>query len=127
MTQIKKITDKQGNDIYLRTHTKAVVDDNGYTAESRLQAMQDEINAAQLEIGAAESDLTPTEGSTNYVTSGGVYNALKKLSLLTEDIISVAEDGIFFIDDNNNIGAYIDQTGIHAINLIESERVVSNG
>lgn len=40
MTQIKKITDKQGNDIYLRTHTKAVVDDNGYTAESRLQAKQ---------------------------------------------------------------------------------------
>ena len=76
MAQIKKITDKQGNDIYLRTHTKAVVDDNGYTAESRLQAMQDEINAAQLGIGAVESDLTPIEGSVNYVTSGGLYNQL---------------------------------------------------
>ena len=75
MTQIKKITDKQGNDIYLRTHTKAVVDNNGNTIESRLQAMQDEINAKQLEVGAVPSDLTPTEGSTNYVTSGGVYNA----------------------------------------------------
>lgn len=76
MTQIKKITDRQGNDIYLRTHTKAVVDDNGYTAESRLQAMQDEINQAQLEVGAVPSDLTPTEGSTNWVTSGGLYNEL---------------------------------------------------
>lgn len=74
MTQIKKITDKQGNDIYLRTHTKAVIDDNGYTAESRLQAMQDEINQAQLEVGAVPSDLIPTENSTNWVTSGAVYD-----------------------------------------------------
>lgn len=80
MAQIKKITDKRGNDIYLRTHTKAVIDDNGYTAESRLQAMQDEINQAQLEIGAVPSDLTPTEDSTNWVTSGGVYNALPKIT-----------------------------------------------
>lgn len=76
MTHIKKITDKQGNDIYLRTHTKAVVDGNGYTAESRLQAMQDEINQAQLAVGAIPSDLTPTENSTNWVTSGGVFNAV---------------------------------------------------
>lgn len=75
MATIKKITDKQGNDIYLRTHTKAVVDDNGYTAESRLQAMQDEINQTQLAVGAVPSDLTPTEGSSNWVTSGGLYNA----------------------------------------------------
>lgn len=84
MTQIKKITDKQGNDIYLRTHTKAVVDDNGYTVESRLQAMQDEINSTQLEIGAVPSDLTPTEGSSNWVTSGGVYNSMLLDSGYTE-------------------------------------------
>lgn len=74
MTQIKKILDKQGDEVFIRTSTKAVVDENGYTAESRLQAMQDEINAAQLEIGAVPSDLTPTEGSTNWVTSGGVFS-----------------------------------------------------
>lgn len=79
MATIKKITDKQGNDIYLRTHTKAVVDDNGYTAESRLQAMQDEINAKQMELGAVPSDLVPTEGSSNWVTSGGVFNKIKQL------------------------------------------------
>ena len=76
MTQIKKILDKQGNEVFLRTSTKAVVDENGYTAESRLQAMQDEINAAQLEIGAVPSDLSPIEDSTNWVTSGGLYNQL---------------------------------------------------
>lgn len=76
MTQIKKILDKQGEEVFIRTSTKAVVDDNGYTAESRLQAMQDEINQAQLEVGAVPSDLTPTEDSTNWVTSGGIYNQL---------------------------------------------------
>ena len=76
MAQIKKILDKQGNDIYLRTHTSAVVDDNGYTAESRLQAMQDEINQKQLAIGSVPSDLIPTKDSTNWVESGGVYDSV---------------------------------------------------
>ena len=88
MTHIKKITDKQGNNIYLRTHTKAVVDDNGYTAESRLQAMQDEINQKQLEVGAVPSDLTPTEDSTNWVTSGGVYSAINEIRNDIKTIIS---------------------------------------
>lgn len=73
MTQIKKILDKQGDEVFIRTSTKAVVDDNGYTAESRLQAMQDEINQAQLEVGAVPSDLIPVENSTNWVTSNGIY------------------------------------------------------
>ncbi len=63
-----------GVQFYPQTHTKAVIDDNGYTAESRLGAMQDEINAKQLEVGAVPSDLTPTEGSSNWVTSGGLFN-----------------------------------------------------
>lgn len=62
--------------MYPQTHTKAVIDDNGYTAESRLQAMQNEINSAQMETGTVPSDLTPVEGSNNYVTSGGLYNQL---------------------------------------------------
>lgn len=42
MTQIKKILDKQGEEVFIRTSTKAVVDGNGYTVESRLQAMIDD-------------------------------------------------------------------------------------
>ena len=34
------------------------------------------INQKQLEIGAVPSDLTPTAGSTNWVTSGGIKSAL---------------------------------------------------
>lgn len=50
MATIKKILDKQGNEVYLRTHTKAVVDDNGYTVESRLQAKQDEISNVSISV-----------------------------------------------------------------------------
>lgn len=91
MTQIKKILDKQGNEVFIRTSTKAVVDGNGYTAESRLQAMQDEINQAQLEVGAVPSDLTPTINSTNWVTSGGVFNATNIVDTESVDLSQFEE------------------------------------
>lgn len=86
MTAIKKLTDRNGNQYFPQTHTKAVIDDNGYTAESRLGAMQDEINNLQegaVVVGEGmtpvPSDLAPTENSSNWVTSGGVYNALQNI------------------------------------------------
>lgn len=109
MIQIKKITDKQGNDIYLRTHTKAVVDDNGYTAESRLQAMQDEINQSQLELGAVPSDLTPTENSTNWVTSGGIYAALSQ-GIRVHKVLDTAPD-YKLLPDGYELLNYIEETG----------------
>lgn len=132
MTQIKKITDKQGNDIYLRTHTKAVVDDNGYTVESRLQAMQDEINQTQLEVGAVSSDLTPTEDSTNWVTSGGVYNALPKEDTILFENSSAANwqtgnvksDGSIESATNNK---YIVIEIPEHVNTLNIKRSVNNG
>lgn len=85
MTAIKKITDGNGNQYFPQTHTNAVIDDNGYSVESRMQAVQDVVNQAQMATGAVPSDLTPTEDSTNWVTSGGVYNAMQVVqSELTE-------------------------------------------
>lgn len=78
MTQIKIKKTRvfpSGEQFFPITHTKAVIDDNGYSVESRMQAVQDEVNQAQMAIGAVPSDLAPTEGSSNWVTSGGVYNA----------------------------------------------------
>lgn len=75
MTATKKLIDGNGNQYFPQTHTKAVVDDNGYNVESRMQAVQDVVNQAQMDIGAVPSDLAPTENSTYWVTSGGVYNA----------------------------------------------------
>lgn len=77
MTAIKKLIDGSGNQYFPQTHTNAVIDDNGYSVESRMQAVQDVVNQAQMETGAVPSDLTPTEDSTNWVTSGGVYNAMQ--------------------------------------------------
>lgn len=117
MTQIRKITDKQGNDIYLRTHTKAVVDDNGYTAESRLQAMQDEINQAQLAVGAVPSDLTPTEGSTNWVTSGGVYTTLQGKQDTISALKKVTAEGFSVADGNGNIMLSVNNNGLDTAKL----------
>ena len=33
--------------------------------------------------------------------------------------VSVIENGLFLVDDNYNIGCYIDSTGLHAINVPE--------
>ena len=88
MTAIKKLIDGSGNQYFPQTHTKAIVDDNGYSVESRMQAVQDVVNQAQMEIGVVPSDLTPTENSSNWVTSGGVYNALQNINdVLYEDVI----------------------------------------
>ncbi len=131
MTQIKKITDKQGNNIYLRTHTKAVVDSNGYTAESRLQAMQDEINQKQLEVGAVPSDLIPTESSTNWVTSGGVYTALDNTiykAMGTNQLPYVEMDLSQYPEQNCSLGTnkwYMAGTGAQrhiAIPVVEGEK-----
>lgn len=101
---IKQLKDsKNGNPFFPKTHTKAVVDDNGYSVESRMQAVQDVVNQAQMEIGAVPSDLTPTSGSTNWVTSGGVHN-----ELYTKEEVDISGD--YDITDGQaygNVGAVI--------------------
>jgi hypothetical protein len=77
MTAKKKIIDKNGVQVFPITHTRAVLDDNGNSVEQRLQENLDLINQKQLEVGAVPSDVAPTAGSTNWVTSGGVFDALK--------------------------------------------------
>lgn len=96
MMAIKKLIDGNGNQYFPQTHTKAVVDDNGYTVESRMQAVQDVVNQAQMAIGAVPSDLTPTENSTNWVTSGSVYNAMQEINertIVQEEITLTLKDG----------------------------------
>lgn len=89
MTAKRKITDKNGVQVFPITHTKAVLDDNGNSVEQRLQENLDLINQKQLEVGAVPSDITPTAGSTNWVTSGGVFDATsvyKELALSTTKV-----------------------------------------
>jgi hypothetical protein len=83
MTAKRKITDKNGVQVFPITHTKAVLDDNGNSVEQRLQEQMDLINQKQLEVGAVPSDITPTKDSTNWVTSGGVFAQLRKITGVT--------------------------------------------
>lgn len=72
-----KITDGQGTQVFPITHVTAVIDNYGNSVEQVLGAQTDMIQQAQLEIGAVPSDLVPTENSTNWVTSGGIFTALR--------------------------------------------------
>jgi hypothetical protein len=78
MANIEKIYDdaEMTNQVYPQTHERAVVDNNGTTAETKFQMITELVNQKQMEIGAVPSDLTPTEGSTNWVISGGLFPTL---------------------------------------------------
>lgn len=89
MVKIKYIEDTENNKIFPVTHEKAVRDSNGVTLESKLQMQTELINQNQMAIGAVPSDNTPTENSTNWVTSGGIYNETHRLKIhsIMSDVI----------------------------------------
>ena len=75
-----------------QTHVKAVVDDNGTSVDDLIAQVIGIVNQAQLELGAVQTDLYPTENSTNYLTSGAVWAALhgkfvKKTDAEIEDML----------------------------------------
>ena len=78
--------------MYPQTHVKAVVDNNGTSVDDLIAQVIGIVNQAQLELGAVETDLYPTENSTNYLTSGAVWAALhgkfvKKTDAEIEDML----------------------------------------
>lgn len=99
MTAKKKITDKNGVQVFPITHTRAVLDDNGNSVEERLQENLDLINQKQLEVGAVPSDVVPTDGSTNWVTSGGVFSSMKNNSVSDDLLEVVVENTAYSTDD----------------------------
>lgn len=120
MTAIKKLIDGNGSQYFPQTHTKAVVDDQGNSVESVLQAQTDLINQAQMEIGAVPNDLTPTEDSANWVTSGGVYNALNSgyTKNYTTDISSDATLGNRLTLQIVNNGSSYESSGSRSVLLL---------
>ena len=68
----------QTTQIYLRTHERAVIDNNGTTAETKFGMITDLVNQKQMEVGAVPSDLAPTPQSTKWVTSGGIFDVLNR-------------------------------------------------
>lgn len=120
MTAKKKITDKDGVQVFPITHTKAVLDDNGNSVEQRLEEQMNVINQKQLEVGAVPSDLAPTKDSTYWVTSGGIYNkTYMVLSNILTDTAKVQSNGTINVDTekwsvNQNYNGYWYQIGAFA-------------
>ena len=82
MANVKKVyEDAEGTtQFYPQTHEKAVVDNNGTTAETKFQMITDLVNQKQMEVGAVPIDFEPTLGNTTHVVnSDGVYRALDKV------------------------------------------------
>lgn len=75
MAEIKNIYEDSARtqEIYPITHERAVIDNNGTTAETKFQMITDLVNQKQMAVGAVPSDLIPTKGSSDWVTSDGVY------------------------------------------------------
>lgn len=78
MAEIKKIYDDAAltTQIYPQTHEKAVIDNNGVALDSKLGMITELVNQKQMEVGAVPSDIAPTKGSSNWVTSGGTFEAI---------------------------------------------------
>lgn len=95
MAEIKKIYDDAARttQVYPQTHERAVVDNNGTTAETKFQMVTELVQQAQMEVGAVPSDLTPTAGSTNWVMSGGLYDSLNVSEVKTiDDVVKLASN-----------------------------------
>jgi len=90
MANIKDIYEDAERQVpfFPRTHTKAVIDDNGNTVESKFGQIEDLVNQKQMEVGAVPSDTTPTAGSTHWVTSGGLFNEMNVFKNDTTDNLS---------------------------------------
>ena len=136
MTAKRKITDKNGVQVYPITHTKAVIDDNGNSVEQRLEEQMDVINQKQLEVGAVPSDITPTKGSTNWVTSGGVWREIDKINNDTyrvKDVLGHKTTDLVELDNftskcyyNDSFEELTDRTAAHSndINIEGMEYII---
>lgn len=77
-----------------------------------------------------DGQLPSSIGVINDLTTGGADKALSAsmgaelyalIQILFQQLnmIEVSEDGLYFIDSNDNIGVCIDSDGLHAINILE--------
>ena len=64
-----------------------------------------------LITGGADKALSAEMGAQLY--------ALIQILFQQLNMIEVSEDGLYFIDSNDNIGVCIDGDGLHAINILE--------
>ena len=78
------------------------------------------VNAIPAGSVAVEDNLA-SSSKTNALSAnmGAELYALIQILFQQLNMIEVSEDGLYFIDSNNNIGVCIDGDGLHAINILE--------
>ena len=64
--------------------------------------------------------------TTNKTLVGAINELLVKIESLERQLnnyIEVDENGFYIVDENMNIGFYVDSTGAHSVNLVEYQSV----
>jgi len=82
--------------------------------QSEVENLNSVVNAAQLEIGAVQTDLVPTEGSANHCTSGTIYTALEK-KLDTKDLptkVSTFQNDAGYLTQHQDISEKADYDAV---------------
>lgn len=83
--------------------------DEGKADQTDLEALEVEVNGKQNSL---TFDSTPTEGSTNPVTSGGIYSAILRMAFGPGTLIPAAADNPIALTGYTSIGRfYIGATG----------------
>lgn len=112
--------------INFKSNTNRILDDNGNSVEQRLQEQMGVINQKQLEIGAVPSDITPTAGSTNWVTSGGVYNGIRGgLKTSKYEQIPVTWTNGYYVNASNNLVEYANFSAVQNIDVSGYKKVIA--
>lgn len=88
--------------------------------DDKVDVVRAEINAAQLEIGAVQTDSEPTENSTNHLTSGVIYTALQNV---TQKEITVTTSPV--VIEPNNLYKLGDRTSLN-VSFISGEEGILN-
>lgn len=102
-------------------------DTYNFTSWTEFQTQLDALSTQVTQIGLKIGDLTNLQTTEKTSLVGAINEvAAAVISAGSSNIFDVNQNGFYFVDSNYNIGAYFDNNGFHAINMIEYEEV-NNG
>lgn len=98
-----------------------------FTSWTEFQTQLDALSTQVATIGLKIGDLANLQTTEKSNLVGAINEvAAAVISAGSSNIFDVNQNGFYFVDSNYNIGAYFDNNGFHAINMIEYEEV-NNG
>ena len=124
-----------GGTISVTGITEPIASDFDIKDLSDTTGLREEWSGKQDALTAGDNIEITSEGTisatdTTYVASDFDIKDLADSTGLREEwsskqdaLIEVIEDGFYIVDENMNIGFYVDSTGAHSINLVEYKSV----